>query len=246
MGEHEEKADRPAAIERPSADQTGSARHAAGMGKARLAIKGSVAVILSVLALFVSAVTAYFNIFRTEENVSAIPVKVPFAQLESDDTLYIRPTDEAVVIFINSGNRPAVIRWVHLFYGQPATKTEFECAGAHFATNLEPTVVKPNDVIVSKMRITEPLLWFGGTESTRRADGALSFPISHDNLSKADVVIDICLRVTLATPSTISHDAVFPLIRYHAVPTGLRLPPHLAFGEQPVVLIRKMGTIFGR
>jgi hypothetical protein len=104
------------------------------------------------------------------------------------------------VVFVNLGNRPAVIRSVGLLYVEPAAKPEPRCSpqhGVHFATGFEATVLKPNDdAIVRKLRITQSFTPFAeNIEATRRADGAFSFPLSRDNLSKPDVLMNICLMV---------------------------------------------------
>ena len=252
MGEDREKAAEVAPVDSPVGDQINGAPNQAGIIKARPSIKDVLTVTLSILAFILSVGTVYFNILRTEESVSVIGSKEPIARLSSGDFSYIPPGEEGELIFINSGNRFVVIRSIVLSYTQPKATTKPSCpilSSVHFETDFAPTVLKPNDVIVSKVRITRSTrLETRNISATRRTDGALSFPLSSDNLSKAEVLIDICLSVYLSTPTTALQIARVPVHRYHSSLNAFSYDPkdrRELFGE-PVALVRKTGTIFSR
>jgi hypothetical protein len=104
---------------------------------------------------------------------------------DGDSNLYIHPSTEGELIFVNSGNRPVVISSADLSYAQPKGNDEPDCSAvtsydsARFRTDLSPTVIKPNDVLISKFKIARPLQSNDfTTKATQRKDGTFLFPVS--------------------------------------------------------------------
>jgi hypothetical protein len=149
--------------------------------KSPLEPKDYLTITLSVLAFVVSAGSAYFNILRTEEAVSVIVTKQVLAKRASDEVLYISPREEGELVFINSGNRSIAIYSVNLLYVQPEDRHEPKCpaSGVEFRTDVEVTIVKPNEIIAKKIKITGPLF---NHQASLGPDGLYLFPISRVEL----------------------------------------------------------------
>jgi hypothetical protein len=252
MLEQQKDIGEPVTFDVPLDDKAGTASHQADI-RNRPAIKDVVTVTLSILAFILSLGTVYFNILRTEENVSVIGSAWPFAKLTNANSLYIQPNEEGELTFINSGNRAVVIRSVVLSYIQPKAATAPGCStlsGVHFSTDFAPTILRPNDLIVSKVRIARPTrLEKRNTLATRKGDGDFFFPLSSENLSNSEVSIDICLIVDLITPTSTSLGKSVPLHRYYSslnTPVSYDPKVRAEFFGAPAVLVRKTGTIFSR
>lgn len=213
-------------------------------------LKDFIAIGLSCVALSLSAGTAYFSIVRVEENISVIANKEPFAII-SDDNLYIAPDKSGEIILINSGNRAAVISRVNFSYSQPSSSTQNpDCgvdAGTNFETDFDPTVLKPNDVVVSKLKITKSFSYTtDGVSGTAVDGGGFVFPLSDQNRGKSDVLVDICLDIWLASPSSNREYSAFPVFRYHAQHGGWAYDPvkEGSYSDVPRVVLSKKRTIF--
>src|SRR5580704_12946139 len=72
------------------------------------AVKDWVATAIAVLALIVSATTAYFNVIRTTDDLSVVATNIPELKVNSVGMLELSTSDVSVIL-INSGNRRAAI-----------------------------------------------------------------------------------------------------------------------------------------
>jgi hypothetical protein len=252
MGEKNENTEQPSSTERPLDEQSISSRKRIGLSGRSLPIKDIATITLSLLAFIISSCTAYLSIFRTEENASVIMNKHLIAIQKNNDTLYIPSDAEGELTFINSGNRAIAITRVTLSYTQSTKGIAPECSeesSAHFYTDFQPTVLKPNDIIVSKFRISKPIKFYDeNIEAKRDISNAFSFSV-HPNNSLADGnIVDICLTVSLATPSESKHTTTLPIYRYQPTTSVAVIDPREIgrYFSKPAVLIRNVGTIFGK
>jgi|SRR5579862_2804659 len=211
--------------------------------------KDYVTVTLSSLAIIVSVLTAYFNILRTAESVSLISDNEQLAMILDENTLVIPSDIDGQIALINSGTRAVVISSVVVFYLQPVKMTAPECLinGVNIRTDFESTVLKPNDVLVKKMKLEKAAVFVqGDVEAKRNADGNFTFPIADHNKGKKDIIMDVCLEIAMSTPSTVFHVARVPVFRFHAQPNGWMYDPYSEgpIQQSPPVLISRTGTIF--
>jgi hypothetical protein len=130
-------------------------------------------IILSSLAFIVSAISAYFNVIRIEDNISLAVQFRAFATREDQENFSISSTQETPVVFINSGNRPVAILSLDFVYIQieDRTKTFAECTGKYtnvLHTDFDTLVVKPNDFAVKRVKITDAI-WYQTIRSKNRS-----------------------------------------------------------------------------
>jgi hypothetical protein len=122
------------------------------------AAKDWVAVTISVLALIVSGGSAYFNVIQKVENVSVTVRYAPTVNKDGDKLVV--PPETYSVFFINSGNRPVTILGMSVLFVQHKERLAFNCyppgveaAAREFNTDLEPFVVRENEVAIRPFKI---------------------------------------------------------------------------------------------
>lgn len=216
--------------------------------------KDFIALAFSGLALFVSVASAYFNIFRVEEKVSLIVQREPLARKVADvDSLYIPQDEEGEVILINPGNRPVAILSIELLYAQPESpESQPDCSIggiARFRTTFAAIVVKPGDVVVRAIKISKPYTFIPSDILAKQKLNVFFFPAANKNKGKDDILIDACLDVSVATPTTSLDASTFPISRYHAIKDGWYWNFEGNEGPlltKPKILLDKTYTIFAQ
>lgn len=161
-------------------------------------------------------------------------------------------TEIGHVAIINSGNRTAIVTRLILAYMQPAPRRQPSCdydTGSYFETDFKPTVIKPGDAVVSNFKATEPAK-FISTNPTVQVTDTKDFllPLAEHNKGAKDVLLDICLFISLSTPSSDFHTRFFPIERFHASdPIGNYYDPDTegSINKLPVTLIKRTGIILG-
>jgi hypothetical protein len=218
--------------------------------KQGLELKDYLTIAVSLLAFLVSAGSAYFSIVRTEEAVSLISDKEPFAIIADEQTLVITPNRDGEVAFVNSGNRSAIISSIVVFYIQPQGTDERKCpddTGINILTDFEPTVLKPGEIIVKKFKLTKAWPYYSGSITATRTDsGDFLLPIADHNKGKKDITVDVCLNIQLSTPSMIYHSVIIPVFQFHALEDGVNYYPQSdLIRKMPTLLVSRTGSIFG-
>jgi hypothetical protein len=218
--------------------------------KANFEVKDFISLAFSAIALVVSFGTAYFSVLRVEEHVSVIIKKEPVAYKSADgNSLYVKKSEEGQFLFVNSGNRPAVVLWMEIIFGQPtAPKAKPNCfaAGvARFRPDFSPIVIKPNDVAVAAIRIGVPHKFL--TTDLAPKESGETFVFTETGGTADDVLVDECLEVAIAAPSTSMSVSTFPIMRYHVAKghwywrSGGDEGPLV---HEPKMLVSKTYTIF--
>jgi hypothetical protein len=225
--------------------------------KTKAAIKDWIAISLSVLALFISLITAYFNLVRQIDDLSTIIEGYPLPGVATDPARLI-VSGEISVLFINSGNRPSAISGIGYHVEQwpdsPHDGSE-SCYinSVSFDTDHQPIVVKQNEIVAAKVRLKRGPY----AEAAKLQDeegGGFSFPVSDENLRSGEYTLTVCLSFVISTPSVGTKPVFLKLQRY-----VLRNQPGTYFirvaegkrsifrgTQQPEVLLRRFGTIFER
>jgi hypothetical protein len=226
----------------------GKAEHAKA-----LTLKDWLALFVSLIALTISGIGAYFTILRVQDNVSVIFAGAPIAYWNEQDELSVFPDKENVnAIFINSGNRPAVIIWINLFFIQHATTKSDNCAKhpygneATFQTDFEPLVVKEREVLTKKLKTSIS----SDTNIKKKDDGNFAFPLMSELRDQSYINVTVCAAIRIATPSVATHDASVFVFKYTAergkgVFVGDTLGTDPDWGY-PQLLIKETSTIFGQ
>lgn len=205
---------------------------------------------LSVLAFGVSAGSAYFNVVRTVESVSLISDHEPAAHFGKDGKLILRSDEEGELGLVNSGNRSVIISSVAVLYAQWKEGTAPKCdfnLGINMLTDFEPTVLKSNDVVVRKFRISKPMPIFGDSPVPKRIEnGNFLLPFSNQNKGKEETLIEMCLTIHLSTPSTVIRAVTLPVFRHRVVRDGWYYSPEVEgpLRKSPTLLFYRAGTIF--
>jgi hypothetical protein len=129
----------------------------------KLAFKDRAALLLSALAVVISASVAYFSFLRQSDDLRVIINSLSPTRVEADRS--IMPIEGDELIFINSGNRAAVVSRIGLFTvslpleGQEtATITiKRELCLQHgrlwFEYDTEPLIVRPGEILWKKTQI---------------------------------------------------------------------------------------------
>jgi hypothetical protein len=215
-----------------------------------MTIKDWVAITLSALAFCLSAATAYFNILRQEDNVSVTFGDVPSIIISDTKDQLLIFDDHVDLIVINSGNRGVAISGLAMFVMQHDQSTKCKDVtsgngGAWFTYDMEPFVVKANDLASKRLRIEKP---YFGPEIQKTPSGQYTFAIEEINKGKSASLIEICFAVWFTTPAKsdgLQHVSGF---KFKASTTGTSYDPiEMARPpwNVPRVLVKSWGTYFG-
>ncbi|MGX1163747.1 hypothetical protein AB7M16_000013 [Bradyrhizobium sp. USDA 372] len=140
--------------------------------------KESISSTLSVIAFISSGVAFYKSSVRQVDDLRVVAAQPPELRYLDDEQAFLIDTAEVPLLFLNSGNRPAAVESVELFALQPEKPElpdnwlsmpaidEFEyfhCYEPDYVngesrkepieTRFDPVVIKPNDVVVAKLKI---------------------------------------------------------------------------------------------
>jgi hypothetical protein len=163
--------------------------------------------IVSVVALIISATVAYYSVILRLEELRVVPerlVVVAAFQSPSD------PSGPEVVIpdilrvtLINSGNTSIAVMSAEAQFGNLASITDFKnnnaCSEeALFDADLTPFVLKENDILIKELKLKPSINNKSKIHSQK--DGGITFSLP-DPAKKTLSNGILCLRFDLATPS---------------------------------------------
>jgi hypothetical protein len=219
------------------------------VGRSNMTLKDWFTVTLSICAFFISAATAYFNIVRQQDNLSVSVASFPDV-VKLDDEQLLVGKDEAALVFINSGNRAAAITGVSIFFMQHDQQSKCDEVtsgnnGAWFLTDMEPIVVKQNDITTKTVKIIRP---FASSNIQKNEFDKYLFPIEGPNKGKKESTIETCLSISFSTPSHANGHAYVSAFKYQSDALKIFYDPvemDVAPWNAPRSLIRNWGTIFG-
>jgi hypothetical protein len=219
-----------------------------GEKKSGFTAKDWVAVTISVLALSVSAGSAYLNAILKVEHVSLTTRYSPFVKRIGDKL--VTRNEENSVVFVNSGNRPVVIFGLDVLFIQHPDRLAFNCYGdsseaaeGQFETNLLPFVVKENEIAIKSFKIGARHPY-----GRRREEGpdSNSFAIMEELKARTHVPVEVCFDVELSTPSMQRHSQRVSVHKYDVGEqysfSGDDVAEH--FSNQPSILVDRKLNIF--
>ena len=195
--------------------------------------------VLSVLAICISLITAYFSLLRVNDDVRMVVSRFPQLNIETDKLLTLEK--EFTLAFINAGNRPAVVVSVALLVEQ--ANTDKQCSGdaTYFDTKIEPLVIKASEIQTLKVgieRVQE------NKQKITLSQGKWIIPMSPSNLKSEFVEVQTCVVIELSTPSE-SFERVMVKINQQSGRRSAGMP--FIDGErtgQPFAIVKKASTIF--
>jgi hypothetical protein len=199
----------------------------------------------SVLALAISAITAYFSVLRREDNLSVVIGNIPVVHRLDGNTIGVT-NSETTLVFLNSGTRPAAIASVRMFFLQhegpsKCDRTSTGQDGPWFSTTFEPLSVKGNEVATQNIAIKHP---FGSADVQKNDKGFYVFPVSDENKKKEVLHIELCYSFLISTPSVATIGRNISGLEYR-LEIGRMSYDAIDQTKPPAMLIKKSGTIFG-
>jgi hypothetical protein len=211
--------------------------------------KDWIAITISILALVVSAGSAYYNVIQKLERVS---LSVQFAPMLSKKGNVLTPRDEETyAVFINSGNRPATIVNLEVLFVQHRDRLEFNCypeipydEQIIYRTDLKPFVLKENEIVVKTVKLGPRII--PGQRTTPGAQ-VTPFPVMKTLTGQSEVSIEVCFDVSLLTPSLIDVRERVSVMKYDVAEWGSFYGSDIAelLPNTPTLLINRRMTIFG-
>lgn len=211
-----------------------------------LETKDRITISISLAALFISGLTAYFSFFRQYDEVSVVVEQHPILELYSKEKVAIY--GDSVLAFMNTGNRPAAIIDVTVVANQNQDEDSLgsgpcQLGTDRFATTFEPLVLKPGDLVLKTIKLKP----YANAEVRQ---GMILFPATGKPESDKDAPIgyiaeqvDLCFYFRLVTPSD-----RFLNTYVHLGEMTASKPAHmtiLKFGgtERPIRLVQNSTTI---
>jgi hypothetical protein len=159
------------------------------------AVKDWIATAIALLALSVSATTAYFNVIRTTDDLSVVATNVPELEVLPTNVILLRPL-EVTVVLINSGNRRAAISTFLVSFSQLRPDTRHigsECLDEStqqdrtsiYKTGVDGLVVSDKEVRTQHFKL----------------DGPRVISIAPFNRGRKTFSVVMCFVIDMVTPS---------------------------------------------
>jgi hypothetical protein len=233
--------------EKPSQD--GASENSAPEGKSeKLGFKDKVSLIASLVALALSLATAFWTTARISEDVSVVVRGPQLAhRVDKANGKVLVDGDASDLVFINTGNRPAVILDVQI--GFLTAEGEKSCrdtkSDTRFTTSFKPLVVKDGEIGTTTVKIDSVESLNSPSPKGKTPPSNNSFYVDASVAKKSSIDAVSCLIVELSTPSVAYHRVGVPISTFQMVDTGTAFNPTEAEGRNlPQHLYTRFGTIF--
>lgn len=200
-------------------------------------------IVLSSVALVISAGSGYFNIVRQTDYLSGIVTIIPIALARGTEIIFY---DEISINLINSGNRTAVIDHIDLIVDQSLAKqgAENNCMnGTKFRTDFETLVIKEKEIVAKKVKII-PL---GRSDEEKLKSGHnITLALSDENKKRDSFLIEMCLGIGVSTPALANRYKIIPFLQFETVKDRYEF----SFSSdrerlsKPFEILRQSGSIF--
>jgi hypothetical protein len=203
-----------------------------------------VSLTVSVIALIISGGSVYFTLLRQIDDVSMVVGGMPMADWVDGKALSIE-ANEFNVTFMNTGTRSVVVNWLAVDYAQPIYDDE-GCArhATSFTTDLQPLVIKEKEIVVKKIKIADASHGLFGINAERLSSNKYTFKLLDHNRGKDTVRTEICITVSLTTPSRDHYLAKHSMWFTYASEKGADAGTVHVDTLGPKKLIWESGTIF--
>jgi|HubBroStandDraft_6_1064221.scaffolds.fasta_scaffold555086_1 hypothetical protein len=209
------------------------------------AVKDWVATAIAVLALIVSATTAYFNVIRTTDDLSVVATNIPELKVNSVGMLELSTSDVSVIL-INSGNRRAAISSFLVSVSQlrpDARHLGSECLDELpredrtqiYKTGLDGLVVSDKEVRTQRFTLNSKT-------------GPLAFAIAPFNKGAKAFSVVVCFDIDVVTPSA-ADVSNYQIVREWQVTKGSEGNYDVTVADEPnnrkpLQVYRRVGTIW--
>lgn len=215
-------------------------------------IKGKewVAILISIAALGLSAVTAYFSFVRQSEEMRVFLGQIPLLTRADDGRLLLEGNLD--IAFMNTGTRPIIIKLVGLLIEDISKRGgDSDPCGLSFGSRLfevDSFVVKEKESVSKLLRLrfdsSKPSSDLKLTE-----DGRISMSAPTDSSGKPSRSVIACVRIAGATQSRNSLSADISLADFEwsaRGPAAIGYPTVSFHPPPPFVIWTKQGTIFDK
>jgi hypothetical protein len=162
-------------------------------------------IIISIIALIISAVSAYYTIFRNFEELGVVIIKSTHIELDRDKS-HVTYASPFTILMTNTGNRPVSVVGVQALVQQSPTPFDegSTCLPSdtlgqiRFNTSLEPTLIKEGDIVKLDVDLRTGFAKPKGTANTTYE----LVPTPAWFSKKSPYYARFCLEFRLVTPST--------------------------------------------
>jgi hypothetical protein len=206
------------------------------------AVKDLVVTTIALLALIVSATTAYFNVVRTTDDLSMVATNIPELKVNSLGLIELSTLD-VTVILINSGNRRAAISSFLVSISQLRPDTRHlgsECLDELpredrtqiYKTGLDGLVVSDKEVRTQRFKLNGPQTFF----------------IAPFNRGVKTFSVVVCFDIDAVTPSA-ADVSNYQIVREWQVTKGSEGNYDVTVADKPdnrkpLQIYRRVGTIW--
>jgi hypothetical protein len=198
---------------------------------------------LAVCAFVFSLPNAYKAISRIDD-LQAIALSFPEIDIDFANSTGSFNDDKASFVFINSGNRSAVVTGIRLVAAQQETFGSTEnCSGPAVEGEAEPFVVKENETLTKPVKL-RPLTRYIMPENNVRVGDARKLEFSIHRDPHKDYFISVCMifDVTFSGYGWVTKNVNMTMTGYS--PDGSGYDTGGDFAPRTILIRRRIGTIF--
>jgi hypothetical protein len=210
-------------------------------------LKDRVTFTIAILAFFISATSAYFNVIRRSDDVSLVFRSVLNLGRGPDDEVLLDKRASYPIILINSGSRAAAISEISMLLYQHKVLPDTACEGheferTRFDTDFQGVVLKENEVVMRSIKLVPPSdlpaeVVNGNSDSYR-----LPMLFGLDPLD--EYVFEACLEIKLSTPAAAYESPKVQVAVVNSGQGGLYAGDRAKWYPRPLSVISRWGTVF--
>lgn len=178
--------------------------------KDRLALGFSAAaLIVSSLALSAAAITLYYNVLKLSDEIRVVFERIPTFEFPNRSELHAQ--EPVSLIFINAGNRPAIINGISVYLWESArlvddqTISKWDCntnegrEGKRSLTlGMEPIIIREKEIVRTELAYRGA---WDGDKSISDDRGTVKLPLPEWVKDQDEYWVEICVLFQLVTPS---------------------------------------------
>ena len=183
-----------------------------GQKQLRLPVKERVSFVISIAAFVFSALSVIFNVsvaLRKTDDLKLYVREISAAERTGADSFRVKNDDLFLMIFTNTGNRPALVLntvlLVNLYASPPKERCNIEPAvnGYMVFLDVKPLIIKQDDIVQAYAKITHVWDAESGAEigtGTGEKSG-FEMQLLEGVKTGKDPTIQYCLSIMVGTPS---------------------------------------------
>jgi hypothetical protein len=179
-----------------------------------------VSFVISVASFVFSAISTYYGVILQKDDLRVVFSFAPYVVFDDANKGELIVSGGLGAVFINSGNRAAVVIAARLFVRQNAPSNNIyqvkQCGGVEISFELDPFSIKEKEIVSRQFGLKTDAKYVVAEHDFRQASstGEYRIPLAISSESKEEVAAVTCIRFFVATPSVAEETRDFQMNQF--------------------------------